>query len=136
MTSIFRLQRKPTDRQLRQFGIAILVLLPLLTVLRTQHMQTVGMSVVIGLTLAIAGWLRPALLRPLYVVTTLLTFPLGLIVSELVMILIFFGMLTPLGLLFRLMGRDVMDRRPDRTASSYWRVRRVAGSADSYYRQS
>lgn len=39
------------------------------------------------------------------------------------MLLIFYGLFLPVGLIFRLFGRDPLDKRPDPTMSSYWHVR-------------
>jgi hypothetical protein len=52
---------------------------------------------------------------------------LGRVVTPLVMGLIYFGLVTPLGLLMRLSGKDPMQRRFDPTASSYWIEREPKG---------
>jgi hypothetical protein len=53
-----------------------------------------------------------------------------------VMRLLFFGVVTPIGVAMRLAGRDPLRRRCDPTASSYWIVRRPPGpSAASMRRQ-
>jgi hypothetical protein len=44
-----------------------------------------------------------------------------------VMRLLFFGVVTPIGLAMRLTGRDPLRRRHDPTATSYWIVRRPPG---------
>lgn len=126
----------PTDRQLRQFGATALIAVPLIFGVWTRQLEPTGWSMAAGAALAMAGWIRPVLLRPLFVVVTLLTYPIGLIVREIAMLAIFFGMLTPLGLLFRLLGRDVLKKTPDRERESYWNPVKNADSAESYYRQS
>lgn len=52
---------------------------------------------------------------------------LGRIVTPLVMGLIYFGLVTPLGLLMRLTGKDPMQRRFDPSASTYWVEREPKG---------
>ncbi len=52
---------------------------------------------------------------------------LGRIVTPLVMGLIYFGLVTPLGLLMRLSGKDPMLRRFDSAASTYWIEREPKG---------
>ncbi len=72
---------------------------------------------------------------PLYVGLTVLTYPIGYVVSHVVMGFIFFGMLTPLALIFRLIGRDVLHRRFDQSAKSYWGDWRPAKDLRRYFRQ-
>ena len=72
---------------------------------------------------------------PLYVGLTVLTYPIGYVVSHVIMGFIFFGMLTPLALIFRLIGRDVLHRRFDRSSKSYWGDRKPAKDAERYFRQ-
>src|SRR5437879_5700201 len=67
----------------------------------------------------VAGLLRPRLLRPLFVGCTLLTFPAGWLTSTLLSACLYYGLFTPLGLFFRLRGRDALRLRRPRRAS-YW----------------
>jgi hypothetical protein len=48
---------------------------------------------------------------------------LAKVFGKLVMAILFFTVLTPLGLVMRSMGRDPLRRRLDREAPSYWVVR-------------
>jgi len=52
-----------------------------------------------------------------------ITLPLSKTRSAIVMAILFFGVLTPLGLIMRLTGRDPLRLRLDREASSYWLTR-------------
>lgn len=52
---------------------------------------------------------------------------LNRIVSPIVLGIIFFGMFMPVALLFRLRGRDVLNRRFDPSTSSYWLHRTPPG---------
>ena len=72
---------------------------------------------------------------PLYVGLTVLTYPIGYVVSHVIMGLVFFGMLTPLALIFRLIGRDILHRRFDQSAKSYWSDWKPAKDTRRYFRQ-
>jgi hypothetical protein len=73
---------------------------------------------------------------PLYVfrALVLLTFPIGLVVLPLVIGTVYYGVFTPMGLVFRLLGRDVMGRKFDRSVDSYWRDRGTPRPASSYFK--
>ena len=67
-----------------------------------------------------------------YRVLMIATWPIGFVVLPLLIALIFYGVFTPMGLMFRWLGRDAMGRRIDRNAKSYWVDRGAPRSADSY----
>jgi predicted membrane metal-binding protein len=58
---------------------------------------------------------------------------LNRIVSPIVMGAIFFGLLTPVALLLRLRGRDVLQRRFDPARQSYWLKREPPGPDGSSF---
>ena len=49
--------------------------------------------------------------------------------------LIYYLVLTPIGLLMRVFGKDPMRRRLDRTAESYWIERDEAAASERYFKQ-
>lgn len=81
----------------------------------------------LGALLAVTTWLRPSLLR----IPNLLWFRFGLllgrIVSPIVLGVIFFGVITPFGMVMRLSGRDPLRLRVDPAAGSYWVPRKPPG---------
>lgn len=78
-----------------------------------------------GLTLIVALCF-PAILSPFHRAWFLLGEMLGKIVSPVVLGVIFFGLLTPVGLVTRLFGRDEL-RLKKRESSSHWVEREPAG---------
>lgn len=66
------------------------------------------------------GATRPAWLRPLFVGMTVATYPIGWAVSNLTLVLLYYGAFTPIALVFRLIGRDALTRTLDRSAPTYW----------------
>jgi hypothetical protein len=47
----------------------------------------------------------------------------------------YYLLLTPVGLVFRLIGRDPLRRRFDRNATTYWIARRPPETSDRYFHQ-
>ena len=82
---------------------------------------------------AAAGW--PALGRRIYVGWMLAALPVGWTVSHAVLAIVYYGVVTPIGLVMRLCGRDPMARRFDRGAASYWAEHRSVSNAARYFRQ-
>jgi hypothetical protein len=130
---------KPSDKMLRQFGFGCLVMLPLVGWLLHRRVglptEAVWGLAGAGVLLFAAGLTIPKVLWPFYVVLTAVGFPIGWLISHLVMMVFYFGILTPIGLFFRLMGRDVLHRRWDPKADSYWVRCSRPDSVKRYFRQ-
>jgi hypothetical protein len=74
----------------------------------------------VGLAGALGIWAAPRLGRRLYRGWMLAAVPIGWTISHLVLAIAYYGVLTPIGLVMRLAGRDPMQRRFDRDAPTYW----------------
>lgn len=68
----------------------------------------------------VVALVQPSLLRPLNRVWFRFGFLLGRIVSPIVMAIIFFVTVTPVGMIVRLRNPDLLKLAFDRTATSYW----------------
>jgi len=127
----------PAPRQLRQFAVAagaVLLLLATGIWRRTGSAQAAVGVVVLGATIAVLGGLLPRAVRPLYRFLSLVALPIGYLVSEIFLRLVFYLVLTPLGLAFKMAGRDALRlKRVNET--SYWRPARRAKDASGYFRQ-
>lgn len=112
----------------RSFGLAFAAFFSVLTLhncWRAGHLWPIyaGIAaVLLAMTL-----LRPALLHGLNRAWTKLGFLLGSIVAPIVMVLLFFLVITPIGLLMRLTGKDTLRLRGSRKGDSYWVLRDTPG---------
>ena len=70
--------------------------------------------------IGLSGFISLKLTRCIYIVMIAVTLPIGFVVSHVLMAVFYFGLITPLGLVFRLIGRDAMRRRLDPDARTYW----------------
>lgn len=71
----------------------------------------------------IAALLRASVLAPLNRLWTKLGLLLGAIVAPIVMGLIYFAVMTPMGAIARLFGKDFLRLRRDPRTSTYWLTR-------------
>lgn len=140
------LNLNPSSKQLRQFGWIALFALPLLGWLLSGkptpstwsavHTQRIGLLALLGVFAGMAGWLRPNLLKWIFVGLSVITFPLGFVLGELILMTVFTIAFLPLALLFRIVKRDALQRRLDRDSETYWQAKATPKSSSSYYRQS
>ena len=71
--------------------------------------------------------IRPVLLTPLNRVWFRIASVLGRILSVVSMALLFYGVVTPTGLVMRMLGKDLLCLRRDPKAASYWVHREAPG---------
>jgi len=123
---------------LRQFAVLWMVFCGALAYRFHAHEQWIVALVFAGLGLAFGpmGLVKPLLIRPLFVVLMKLTFPIGWVVSHVLLAFTYYVVLTPFSVLFRLLGRDALGRRKRPAQSSYWTARPAAVDVQSYFRQS
>ena len=129
---------RPTDRKLREFAAIAAILCIALAIWQG---ASNGSSLLLGVYAALAGVLgilriaRPRWLGPIFTGWMILAFPIAWSVSMLVLLLLFYGLITPIALVFRLLGRDALDRelRPDQ--NSYWTKKSSGEQPRSYLRQ-
>jgi len=89
----------------------------------------------IGIALALVYYSIKALRHLMFDLWMGITYPIGSIVSHILMALMFYGVITPVGLLMRLFGRDPMQRAFDRSAASYWEPHDPSAEPGRYFRQ-
>lgn len=129
------IQLRPSRRQLRQFGWIAAVGFPALALgwgRAEIPLVVLGGLAVISLVFSLV-W--PEGNRPLFVLMSVASYPIGFVVSHIALAILFFGILTPVGLLFRVLGRDPLARRFEPDKTSYWvDLPRVVSKKD-YFRQ-
>lgn len=76
-----------------------------------------------GLAFLLLGVFVPVSLKPIYIIWMRLALVLSWIMTRLILILIFYLVFTPIGLVLKLFGKDLLDRRIEKGRSSYWNVK-------------
>jgi len=114
-------------------GVAIFGALAILFKTGTLVPGPWGLIALAGLFL-VGGYVLPDLLKPVYFIFMVATFPIGLVMGPVIMGLIFYGLFTPVAVIFKVMGRDTMTRKFDPAAKTYW-VEHKDAEPKRYFRQ-
>jgi hypothetical protein len=126
----------PHDRQVRIFGLASLVALPVATAIWTRgSLGPIAAAAALGGLIVLLGLAWPRGLRPVLVAINVVTAPLVLLIHDLSLSVAFFLVIVPVGMVLRLCGRDALHLKIDRTAASYWQPKKQPGGARSYFRR-
>ena len=126
----------PDAASLRRFAISMLVgfaVIGGIAYLRTHSLRTAGIFAAIGTALALLAVI-PGVGRIVYLAIYLPTSVIGFLISQVLLSLVFFAVVTPIALLLRLLGKDLLQIRAG-SAKSLWVDHRRKMDPRSYYRQ-
>ena len=114
-----------TLKDLRNFGLlvgAIFIVIGLWPVVfrgESLRLWAVGL----GGVLAISGAVAPAILAPVHKGWMRVGYVLGWINTRILLGIVFYGLVTPIGVMFRLMGKDTMRQAFSESRATYRVVR-------------
>jgi Saxitoxin biosynthesis operon protein SxtJ len=116
--------RKPlASKMLRQFAAAWIIFFAGIAFWYGLHRGNTNLGVCFA-TLAVAvgvpGLICPKAARPVFKLALAVSWPLGWMISHLILALVFGAVFIPLGLVFRFIGRDALLLKTDRRRESYW----------------
>jgi hypothetical protein len=116
---------RSTRSELRKFGLAVgLVISGIGGILFfTKGFQTSAYFLAVGVTLILLGLSLPAILLPVQKIWMTLAVVLGWIMTRVILSLLFFLIVTPIGLLTRVFGGSFLEVKWRETRNSYWNHR-------------
>jgi hypothetical protein len=88
-----------------------------------------------GIVMALLAAWATFVIMPLYKGMTVLAIIIGYFISKLIITLMFILFFIPIGLIFRLTGKDLLDKKINKNAASYWlKKENTAFSKEKYER--
>ncbi len=118
-------------KDLREFGTVLALILAILSFLHFRKgnenlfMWFAGFS---GAAL-ISALIFPVLLSPVFRIFLRVAHAIGWFNTRVILIAVYYLILTPIGLVMRFLGKDILDKNFNRPSDTYWRKRAVI-SAD------
>jgi len=129
---------RPTPKALRQFAGTWLVFFLALgswNYFYNGH-QTFGVILVaMDLIVGPIGLFKPPTVRWIFISWMLLAFPIGWLISQIMLAVLFYLVLTPVAIVFRLKGRDLLSRKPAPDRASFWTPKQTPSDVRSYFKQ-
>ena len=147
MSNLVELNLRPDEETLRQFGWIALAGFGFLALIAWFELLIFGFGLGAARGLVSGGFAILAVLAaffslvfpranwPIYVGLSLVAFPIGWVVSNLVLGALFYGLITPVGLIFKLIRRDPLNRRFEPEATSYWQESQGDRPLETYFKQ-
>ncbi|MFA5160443.1 MAG: SxtJ family membrane protein [Candidatus Omnitrophota bacterium] len=126
-----------SPQKLREFGLVVGgVLCTLGILLLWRGRESYPYFLVPGLIFVIAGAVSPANLKPLQKAWMTLAILGGWVMTRVFLSILFYLAITPIGLILRLRGKDLLDQKLEPKKQSYWKMRsQTPRGLDSYEKQ-
>ncbi len=128
---------KSGKKELRQFGIAVGIVLGLLGgwfFLRGKDCYFLFLMFSAGFLFL--GLVLPILLKPIQKIWMAVALLIGWLITRIILILLFYLVVTPIRILAMILGKCFLDKKFDRNTDSYWMRRETAGfDKESYEKQ-
>lgn len=136
--ALLEMNWRPSDRDLRLFSVVQFAMAAVAAWLIHRRLGWSGVAVILiaaSLVGLVIGLLSPQRLRMLFVLWMLAAYPIGWVMSHVLLAIVYFGVVTPIGLCLRLRGRDSLQLKPRNNAESYWIARPAPPESARYFRQ-
>ena len=138
--SIVKIRFQPSHRELRQFAAiwfpAFCLIVSAVFAWRFGDWTTAALVAGAATCVAVLGITFPSAMRPLYVAWMVAGYPIGWVMAHVALGVIFFLVISPIGIIMRMCGRDPLQRRIDKSQQSYWidRSEQKSGDISRYFR--
>ena len=128
---------KSAKSEFRKFGITIgLLLIIIAGFLFWRGKESFEIMLVIGSALLVLGLVIPVLLKPIYWIWMVLAVILGWIMTRVILSVLFYVVITPIGMFSRMFGGKFLDLKWDKSKESYWNPRSTTQrNSEEYERQ-
>ena len=128
---------KSGKKQLREFGLTMGIILVILGAIALWRGKPIYLHLLIAAGIFIGFGLGfPKPLKPIHKIWMSFSIIIGFFVSRLILSVLFYAVLTPIGLIMRIFGKDILDQRIDKNKHSYWQeVKDGIKSRESYENQ-
>ena len=100
---------KSKKGDLRNFGITIgIILITIAVLLLWKEKQFYEIFIAVGTLLCLTGFILPMILKPLFIAWMTFAIILGWIMTRLILSLVYYGIMTPIGVLLRTLGKKFL----------------------------
>ena len=115
---------KTGKKDIRSFGITIgIIFLIIAWFLFYKEMESFQIFIYLAGIFIGLGFILPIVLKPIYMVWMIFATILGWIMTRVIITILFYFILTPIGLIFRLFGKQFLDLAMNNRIDSYWHYR-------------
>lgn len=123
-------------KEIRKFGLTlgpIIIIIGAILLWKNNIYYPIFM--IIGCVLLACGMVIPVILKPIYFIWMIFANILGWVMTRVILFWLYYLIITPIGLIGRLFGKQFIELRWDKSNASYWNYRTGKTERVSYKKQ-
>jgi hypothetical protein len=126
--------KEKSVKELKEFGFVMaLVLVAITGLLFWKHSPIGNITLAFVAYFIVSAIFCPKSLRKPEAVWMKLGTAIGVVVTHFILTAMFLVVITPLGVILRLFGKQFLELKPDPLAKTYWKVVSKEGTSTRYY---
>ncbi len=137
--ALIEINKNPSKNELRRFALIwfplFFVVVATLVFHKTHSWRNAALILGPALILSVISYIWLGIAKTIYISWMYASYPIGWVVSHILLGLIYFVVLTPIGVIMKLFGHDPLQRSFQPEASSYWVARDANNDPARYLRQ-
>lgn len=132
-----KLKLKEQPNEWRKFTLVWCVAIPSITYLLARKgwapVLGVKAAAAVSVLVAVLALIAPRLFRGFYRAGMTVSFHVGQVMGKVILTVVFVIAVTPMGLLLRAMGKDLLELKRDPKKESYWKPSRKVGTFEQQF---
>ena len=123
-----------STNDLKKFGLTLGAAFGILAgFLFWKHAGSVTVFAGISVVFLLCAFVYPLVLKPVQKAWMTAALLMGWVMTRVILTALFYVAITPIGMILRLMGKDILDQNFDPKKQSYWQIRPQASRTPSDY---
>ena len=115
---------KTAKKDIRSFGFTFgIIFLIIAGFLYYQEKDSFQLFIYLAGSFSFSGIILPIVLKPAYMIWMIFAVILGWFMTRVILSLLFYLIITPIGLFLRILGKDLLDLKEQKNKKSYWNIR-------------
>ncbi|MDH7604361.1 MAG: SxtJ family membrane protein [Melioribacter sp.] len=115
-----------SKRALKKFGFTFAVISFLISIISfLNHSKFFFYFILAGLLLLVISISIPQSLKYIYKIWMTFALILGIITTNLILTILFYAIITPIGLIIKLRDKDLLDLKFKKDSNTYWNYRKI-----------
>ena len=111
---------------LKKFGFTFAVISFLISIISLiNHSKFFFYFILAGLLLLVISISIPEVLKHVYKIWMTFALVLGIITTNLILTILFYAIITPIGLIIKLRGKNLLDLKFNKDSNTYWNYRKI-----------
>ena len=125
--------KKSKKSDIRKFGITISIILMIIAgFLFWKEKDSYQIFIAAGALFCLTGFILPIILKPFFIAWMTFAIILGWFMTRLILSLVFYGIMTPIGVFSRILGKEFLKLNLDNN-NTYWSYRKIHVLKKTHY---